>query len=205
MAIPAFDTAYMDKLLRGVRAGDIQAKDELVRAVQSRLELLTERMLLGFSKVARWADPGDIYQVSVMRLLRTLEMTPLTDTRGFFALASRLIRNELVNSARRFYGPEGIGANHDSWNFPDDGSVRVPDGVATVAAPAELESWTRFHDAVGQLPDEEREVFCMRFYLGWSEIQMAELLGVDKRTIRRRWRSACLILNKKLGGQLPEL
>jgi DNA-directed RNA polymerase specialized sigma24 family protein len=29
------------------------------------------------------------------------------------------------------------------------------------------------------------------FYHGWTQVKIAELFGVDERTIRRRWATAC--------------
>ena len=59
------------------------------------------------------------------------------------------------------------------------------------------------YDAVERLPVEEREVFMLAFYHGWTQAQIAELFGVDERTVRRRWRAAGEKLHAALGGELP--
>ena len=205
LPLQTFDTPYMEKLLRGVRAGDAAARNELIRAVSSRLEVLTERMLRKFPNVGRWAEAGDVYQGSAMRLLKSLETMAPADTRAFLNLAAVHVRRELLDLARRFYGPEGIGANHDSLGANLTGFPRGLEWLAIVPGADDLESWTAFHEVVGALPPNEREVFNMAFYHGWKQTQMAELFGVDERTIRRRWRAACLMVNEKLGHQLPEL
>jgi DNA-directed RNA polymerase specialized sigma24 family protein len=43
------------------------------------------------------------------------------------------------------------------------------------------------------------------FYHGWTQPRIAELLGVDERTVRRRWRAAGRVLHTALGGSVPEL
>jgi RNA polymerase sigma factor (sigma-70 family) len=58
---------------------------------------------------------------------------------------------------------------------------------------------------VEHLPEDEREVVGLIFYHGWTQAEAAELLGVDARTVRRRWRSACLRLSEELGGHLPDV
>ena len=68
----------------------------------------------------------------------------------------------------------------------------------------ELELWTRFHENVAALPDEEREVVGLKFYHGWTEKEIAELFQVSDRTIRRWWVSACVRLEKSMGGQMPQ-
>jgi DNA-directed RNA polymerase specialized sigma24 family protein len=46
-------------------------------------------------------------------------------------------------------------------------------------------------------------VFELVYYHGWTRVQVAELSRVDERTVRRRWRSACLRLGEALGGDFP--
>jgi RNA polymerase sigma factor (sigma-70 family) len=71
--------------------------------------------------------------------------------------------------------------------------------------PDEVELWGRFHEAVEKLPLDQREVFSLAFYHGWTQPQIAQLHAVDERTIRRRWQAACLQLTRIVGGQLPKL
>jgi RNA polymerase sigma factor (sigma-70 family) len=56
----------------------------------------------------------------------------------------------------------------------------------------------------GQLPNKEHEVFDLLWYQGLTQDEAAQLLGVSKRTIKRRWQSARLQLFEALGGHLPE-
>ena len=53
---------------------------------------------------------------------------------------------------------------------------------------------------VSQLPVEQREVVGLVFYHGWTQAKIAELFGVDERTIRRRWSSACQKVRELVGG-----
>jgi RNA polymerase sigma-70 factor (ECF subfamily) len=64
--------------------------------------------------------------------------------------------------------------------------------------------WVRFHEAVDQLPIEEREVVGLAFYHGWKQYQIAELFQVDERTIRRRWASACKKIRAKVGEDFDD-
>jgi RNA polymerase sigma-70 factor (ECF subfamily) len=124
--------------------------------------------------------------------------------RGFLGLAATSIRRELLDLARHYGGPHGLGANHASTP-PGDGSQRPAcAGAARAEDPGELERWRLFHEAVERLPAEEREVVGLKFYHGWTEAQIADLLGVTERTVRRWWRSAGRRLAEQLGGQMPE-
>jgi DNA-directed RNA polymerase specialized sigma24 family protein len=56
---------------------------------------------------------------------------------------------------------------------------------------------------VERLPAEEREVFGLLFYHGWTQPQAAEVFGVSERTVNRRWLEAQVTLGRLLGGRLP--
>ncbi|HEX4608431.1 MAG TPA: sigma-70 family RNA polymerase sigma factor [Urbifossiella sp.] len=202
MAEP-FNTPEFHALLARIRAGDPAARDALIRACQDRLERLTRRMLRGFPNVRRWADTGDVFQNATMRLLRALDQMDVADTRGLFNLAATMIRRELIDLARHFGGPEGVGANHAS-HTPAEGGPAIPDRPDPTADPGKLERWTALHEAAERLPVEEREVFGLVFYHGWTQAQVAALLGVDPRTVRRRWQAACIALHAALDGMLPD-
>lgn len=197
------NTPEFHALLARIRAGDPAARDELIRACQDRLVRLARRMLRGFPNVRRWADTGDVFQNAAMRLLRALEQMDVADTRGLFNLAATMIRRELIDLARHFNGPEGVGANHAS-HAPGDAGRCVPDRPDPAADPGKLERWTALHEAAERLPVEEREVFGLVFYHGWTQAQVGALLGFDPRTVRRRWQAACLALHAALDGLLPE-
>jgi RNA polymerase sigma-70 factor (ECF subfamily) len=69
--------------------------------------------------------------------------------------------------------------------------------------PATLEGWARFHEQVEALPGEEREVFNLLWYEGLSQGEVAALLGVGLRTVKRRWQKARLLLYEGLRGEPP--
>jgi RNA polymerase sigma-70 factor (ECF subfamily) len=132
-----------------------------------------------------------------LRLLRSLEEVRPGSARAFFGLAAELIRRELIDLARHFYGAEGMGAHHDSKVLDDS----AQGGVAPVDDrddAGELERWCAFHEHVEALPPQEREVVGLMFYHGWKQAQVAEVFGVSERTVRRWWESAIRQLNRKL-------
>ena len=100
------------------------------------------------------------------------------------------------------FGRHGWAANLESNAQSQDSSAAVLglrcEPIDADEPPEELEEWAAFHVAVGGLPAEEREVFNLRYYHGWKEKDIAELLHMEGRTVRRRWRHACLQLNALL-------
>jgi RNA polymerase sigma-70 factor (ECF subfamily) len=194
----------MQRLVERLQAGDAQARDELVRQTGGRLEQLARSMLRRFPGVRRWEQTGDVLQNATLRLLRALEAVRPESTRHFFNLAAEQLRRELLDLVRHYQGPHAPVANPaggpaDRGRTPANASA-LPDPAVEAA---ELERWQAFHTAIAKLPDEEREVFELVYYHGWTRVQVAELSGVDERTVRRRWRSACLRLGEALGGDFP--
>ena len=61
-----------------------------------------------------------------------------------------------------------------------------------------MEKWCAFHEAVERLPVEQREVVGLIYYHGWTQAEVAEHLGVSKRTVQRHWAAAMLKLHALL-------
>src|SRR3954469_15290100 len=106
----SYPTLIHSKLDR-MRAGDREAREELLRALGHWLENLARRMLRGYPQVRRWAETGDVLQNALLRLLRALEVVRPESTRDFFNLAAVQIRRELIDLARHFQGPQGEAAH----------------------------------------------------------------------------------------------
>jgi RNA polymerase sigma factor (sigma-70 family) len=205
MPDPSFSTQLLQGWLDRLQAGDPSAQDELLRRVGGRLERLARKMLDRFPGVRRWAETGDLLQGATLRLLRALQEVRPTSTRHFFNLAAAQMRRELLDLSKHFYGPMGAGANHASVAHQTDSQAPACEPPDRADDAREVERWCAFHESVEQLPAEEREVVGLVFYHGWTQAQIAELFGVDERTVRRRWRAACLKLSEVAGGLLPEL
>jgi RNA polymerase sigma-70 factor (ECF subfamily) len=199
MSDPSAQTTQLVEWVDRMRAGDAAARDELLRGFRGRLEALARKMAGRDRRVARWVDADDVLQNALLRLLRALETVRPESTRAFFGLAAEQMRRELLDLARHYYGPEGVGANHDSAAPRPDDSGPAHDPAAPEADPDDLERWARFHEEVTRLPVREREVVGLVYYHGWTQAQVAELFGVDVRTVRRWWESALAKLHRVLG------
>jgi hypothetical protein len=117
-----FQSTYLQHLLDRIQDGDAEARDDLIGACAQRLEALAGKMVRRFPRVRRWVETSDVVQNAVIRLLRALESTRPETTRGFFSLAATQVRRELLDLARHFYGPEGLGTHQDSLP-PGDGGL----------------------------------------------------------------------------------
>ena len=193
-----FDTATMLELIGRIQAGDGAAYGELARRAGRRLDLLTRRMLARYPDVARWEQAEDVLQNAHRRLWAALRTVTPTSTRSFANFAAHLIQRELIDLARRYRGPHGLGANQDS--DPQDGS-RSRLTVAAAPADPDLEFWTACHEAIARLPDEQREVIALTWYAGLPRADIAACLGVCERTVQRRLAEAAAHLQATLGDR----
>src|SRR5262249_3949834 len=144
----------------------------------------------------------DVLQNAMIRLDRALRDVPPGSARDFYGLATLQVRRELIDLARRHYGPEGWGARHASGQLDGDGGrdgdangpgrAAAPEAPDLTHEPGRLAAWGEFHLQVDSLPDDEREVFGLVWYQGLTHAEAAQVVGVSTKTVQRRWHSACL-------------
>lgn len=186
--------ACLDRL----RVGDQSVHDELWDLVNDRITILCRKIKhLDYSSLAKWAQTEDIAQDARLRLLRALRKTVPQTPRDFYGLANLQIRRELLDTIRRMRG-----RNHDR-----DAPLQLADsfeGASDTYEPVGIQAWGDFHEAVERLPAPERESFEMWYYQGMSHDEIAEVLGVDKTTVKRRCRTARTLLARFLPQDLKE-
>ncbi len=199
----ALDTsANLQACLDRLREGDSHSREELLRCSCLRLTRLTRKMLQDFPRVHRWEETDDVFQQASMRICRALEHVVPASVPEFVRLAARHIRLELIDLARHYYGPQGLGAHHYSRGT-ENASVGSTPKEGESLEPARLAEWAEFHQQIENLPEELREVFDLVWYQGLSQVDVASLLAVHERTIRRRWREACFLVRNALHGSPP--
>lgn len=194
--------------LAGGRAGESD-RVALLGCARERLEALTRRMLRGYPGVARWEQTDDVLQNAMVRLDRALKDEAVVTALHFFRLASTQVRRELIDLARHYRGPEGLGAHYLSRAGRDDagssgGASPDLEPPESTDDPGRLADWTEFHEAVGRLDDDDRETWDLLWYQGLTQEEAGGVLGVSASTVNRRWMKARLVLGRLLGGHFPE-
>jgi RNA polymerase sigma-70 factor (ECF subfamily) len=186
-------TTDLHACLERLRAGDPQARGALIARAYDRLRRLAHRQMRGFDRVRRFDDTDDVLQNAALRLLRRLEADAPADPTAFFIWAAREIRCELIELARKLYGPLGAGRREAAQ--PDPAAA---DPGQTTHNPDRLARWREFHEQVERLPDDERQVFDLLWYQGLTRPEAAAVLGVSEPTVKRRWLAARLRLQSTL-------
>jgi RNA polymerase sigma-70 factor (ECF subfamily) len=196
-------TTILQHHLDRLRAGDLSARDALLEHAGVHFQRLVRRMLGDFPGVRRWEDADDVGQNAFMRLWKSLEDVKPATSRDFYRLAALQVRRELLDLARHYSGPQGLGANHESVGPRSDTSACVGDPGTRTLDPGQLAQWTDFHRQVDELPEPLREVFDLLFYQDLPHAEAAALLEISEPTLRRRWLEARLLLKEKLKSGLP--
>lgn len=198
MPNPQIQATLTQNLLDRIAAGDNLARETLISHYMERLRRLASVMLRERAAVRRWEDTDDVLQNALVRLNRALQVIAPESPRKFIGLAAAQIRRELIDLYRHHYGQQGHGAHHESdFVHPNllgeaSPSYDSPDRQMNPSVHAAI------HEAIEMLPAELKDVFDMTFYGGMTQQEIANVLDVSTKTIKRRWRDARLLLQEKL-------
>lgn len=162
--------------------------DELYRRAYDELKRMARHHLRSADRSATLSTTELVHE-SYLKLRRTAD----ADWQGrahFFGAASRAMRQVLVDFARRRRAEKhGGGAAH----------VSLYDGEAVLQI--ELDEILALDEALERLTaiDERlRQIVELRFFGGFSEREVSEMLGVTQRTVERNWLKARLFLLAEL-------
>ena len=205
MSDPSLQSVQLQNWFQRIRTGDMAARDELLRVICGRMERLARKMLRRFPNIRPSADTGDVLTGArcAMDTIQKIDPVPPT-TRDFFGLAAEHVRRELLDLARHYGAAKRRGEGRRLGLVDSGDSAEMIDVPDRGDDDDDLERWASFHEAVAQLPVEEGEVIGLSFYHGWTQTDIAGVLQVSDRTVRRYWQSAVLRLGEALGGELPE-
>ncbi len=189
-------TAHVADLLGRLRDGDSDSARALLEVSMARLQSLAKRISYNVPGVKRWEQTDDLVQNSMIRLWKALEKHRPATPLEYYRLASTIIRRELIDLSRHYFGAEGLGANMARTSDKLDSQMASPVDLKSdqTSDPVKLASWTEFHDYVESLDDEQRSLFDLLWYQGLTLGQAAALLGSSERTVRRRWKLARVAL-----------
>ena len=165
-------------LVEAARSGDEEAFASIARGYADRLFVVAHRIL---RDVGRAEDAVQQTLVTAWR-----DLPALRETERFEAWLHRILVNACYSEARR--------ASKWSANV-----VILPiDGPATPDTTQDIVTRDALDRAFRRVPTEQRAVFVLRHYLGWSVAEIAENLDVPAQTIRSRLRYATSTLRAAL-------
>jgi RNA polymerase sigma factor (TIGR02999 family) len=181
----------VSQILERVEQGDARAAEDLLPILYDELRRVAA------AKMAR-EPPGQTLQATAlvheawMRLAGDGQ-TKWQNRAHFLAAAAEAMRRILVENARR--------------------KVRIKRGggqeplellESAIAAPAEDEKMLQVHEALASLEVEDSErarIVKLRFFVGLKNEEIASLLGVNEKTVRRHWEIAKVNLFEKIKAE----
>lgn len=188
------DPPQITVLLQRAAGGDRAALDAVYVSLYPDLKRLARARLRQQGRGESVSTTLLVHE-SFVRLVGARDLR-LEDRRHFFAYAAKTMRNIIIDSAReRLAERRGGGAEHVTLGDADSDAMQVADTGAS-------DELVRVNEALRELETvdaELAEVVEMRYFGGYSEVEIAELQGVNERTVRRRWDKARAWLFVALG------
>lgn len=170
------DAGEITQLLRQWREGSGEAENELFHLVMPDLRRLAQYFLKG-ERRDHSLQPSDLVNQIYVRLVAARDRD-WQNRRHFFAIAARAMRRYLIDHARRARPPM----------LP---AAEVADMPAASGSRVELAL------AIGQLLDEMNHsvpelctIVELKFFLGLTDSEAADALGLKLRSLQRKWHQA---------------
>jgi len=177
------------ELLRRVHGGDKVARDALFALAYGELRKLAHVRLYQGGR-SDMLDTTALVHEAYIRFIQSSELRS-EDRRSFFAFASQVMRNVIVDTARaRLAQRRGGGAAELTL------STKLLEHLSSGE-----QSILDVHEALLVLEQAEprlAQLVEMRYFGGYTEAEIAETLGVNERTVQRDWNKARLLLRVAL-------
>ena len=167
--------AEVTGLLRAAGDGDRAAFDRLFPLVYAELRAMADRQLRG-EAVGHTLQATALVHEAYLKLAVPDGAAAWSDRAHFFGIASRAMRQVLVDHARRRRADKRGGA----WS-------RTTLSGKPLALDSDPEELLALDAALEGLEPRQREIVEMRFFGGMTEEEVAAALGVSDRTVRREW------------------
>ena len=179
----------LTELIRKVAEGDLAARDELFATAYSELRKLARSRLRDGGRNT-FLETTALVHESYLRY-ENVGTLRIEDSRAFFAYASKVMRSVIIDSVRERQA-ERRGGEMTELTLDTQVSAQLPGGETETL---------HVHEALLALEQAEprlAQVVEMRYFGGYSEPEIAEVLGVTERTVRRDWEKARLLLMNAL-------
>jgi len=175
--------APLTQLLALAAQGERAALDQVFAVLYPELRKIARARLRSQGRVAQ-LDTTSLVHESFLRLAQAARLQ-VEDRRHFFAYAAKMMRNIIIDFAR-----EQIAQRRG-------GGVEVLQLTTVLASQlagdSGDETLMRINDALLALEAVDAtlaNIVEMRYFAGYSDEEVAGLLGVSERTVRRQWEKA---------------
>jgi RNA polymerase sigma factor (TIGR02999 family) len=178
-------------ILARLSEGDDGARSELWELTYQELRRIA-RGQMARERPGRTLQPTGLVHEAYLRLTAGAEIG-WQNRAHFYTAAAEAMRRILIERARRRTAAKRGG-----------GAARVPLDEAEVAGATEDERLVELDEALSRLAERDprrARVVELRFFGGLTEEQVARVLEVSPRTVRRLWTGARAWLHREIGGE----
>jgi RNA polymerase sigma factor (TIGR02999 family) len=176
-------------LLAQLREGNREAASQLIPLIYNEMR----RMAGAYMQRER---PGHTLQATALVHEAYMRLAggrpaPWQNRAHFFAVAAHVMRQVLVDHARRRHSSKRGGGNARKIDIDAEALIGVENIEDVIALDEAL-------DRLARLDPRQSRLVEMRFFAGLDVEQLAEVMGVSPTTIKREWRSAKAWLHGEL-------
>lgn len=187
------------RLLVALRSGDLNANARLMEVLHTELARLARRYMRG-ERPNHTLQPTALVNEAYMRLLG--KESPTWQNRAhFLAHAARAMRQILVDHARANRSDKrgGKQVKISIESARTDSGQSLAETLASPGPPAaEVIALDEALEELTTLDPRQAQVVELRFFGGLSEAEIADVLSVTPRTVRRDWSTARLWLQRRM-------
>lgn len=179
------------RLLELATGGNPAATENLLPVVYDDLRRLAASMMAR-EQAGQTLSPTSLVHEAYLRILGSANGDAWANRRHFFAAAAEAMRRILVENARRKKALKHGGgmARHDCALVP----VASPESDETTLSVDES------LDALAAVDPVKAELVKLRFFVGLTTAEAAEILGISVATAERYWQYARAWLYAHIGG-----
>ncbi len=179
------------RALQGIRSGDPDAKTQLIQLVYDELRLIAARQLRR-ERAGHTLQSTALVHETYLRLLGK-SACDWKDRAHFFGAAACAMRHILVDHARAADAQRrGGGAS----------PVEMTDMIAAIEDRTdEILGVDQALHRLHEISPRQESIVEMRFYAGFTEEEVAEILHLSTRTVKREWSVARAWLRGEMRGR----
>ncbi|HTA43244.1 MAG TPA: sigma-70 family RNA polymerase sigma factor [Bryobacteraceae bacterium] len=184
---PEPEAGQVTQLLIAWSGGDRSALDQLMPLVYRELRRLAAAFIRR-ERTGHTLQPTALVHEAYLRLVKQSAVESRSRAK-FFAVAANLMRQILINHARRNRAGKRGGGRKEQ--LQDSSAIAQPE-VDLLALNEALEK-------LAKVDPRKSHIVELRFFGGLTEDQIAEVLDVSPITVKRDWRVARAVLQSHLG------
>ncbi|HZT35810.1 MAG TPA: ECF-type sigma factor [Nitrososphaera sp.] len=184
------------RLLREVKQGDADATSKLVKMVYSELRKIARRKMRKERK-DHTLDATALVHEAYVRLVGAKERNWQSRTH-FFGIAANTMRQILVDYARRHNADKRPGKHQKVYL---DALAEMPLELMTVFERQDYSAVLMIDNALSKLQKQDPQqgrLVVLRFFVGLTEDEAAEVLGISLQQVKREWRLARTWLRREV-------